>query len=165
MCIRDSLEDYNRLMGQNETLEEDEVLIYTTKMREYTADTIAFENENPMRVKKVVDNFADNGVDAMQVIPSLYIFVPDFQKIVAPLLGMENLTSGIVSLHWFYGFDLNCEDEKQIEIMDELGSRIDLLERENGEGTPITTYEAVAKERTSFYGLYGGCLLYTSRCV
>ncbi len=150
------LEDYNRLMGQNETLEEDEVLIYTTKMREYTADTIAFENENPMRVKKVVDNFADNGVDAMQVIPSLYIFVPDFQKIVDPLLGMENLTSGIVSLHWFYGFDLNCEDEKQIEIMDELGSRIDLLERENGEGTPITTYEAVAKERTSFYGLYGG---------
>lgn len=150
------LEDYNRLMGQNETLEEDEVLIYTTKMREYTADTIAFENENPMRVKKVVDNFADNGVDVMQVIPSLYIFVPDFQKIVEPLLGMENLTSGIVSLHWFYGFDLNCEDEKQIEIMDELGSRIDLLERENGEGTPITTYEAVAKERTSFYGLYGG---------
>ena len=109
-----------------------------------------------MRVKKVVDDFADNGVDAMQVIPSLYIFVSDFQKVVEPLLGMENLTSGIVSLHWFYGFDLNCEDEKQIEIMDELGRRIDLLEIESGEGAPITSYEAVAKERTSFYGLYGG---------
>ena len=108
------LEDYNRLMGQSETLEADEVLIYTTKMGEYTADTITFEDGNPMRVKKVVDDFADNGVDAMQVIPSLYIFVSDFQKVVEPLLGMENLTSGIVSLHWFYGFDLNCEDEKQI---------------------------------------------------
>lgn len=150
------LEDYNRLMGQSETLETDEVLIYTTKMGEYTADTITFEDGNPMRVKKVVDDFADNGVDAMQVIPSLYIFVSDFQKVVEPLLGMENLTSGIVSLHWFYGFDLNCEDEKQIEIMDELGRRIDLLEIESGEGAPITSYEAVAKERTSFYGLYGG---------
>ena len=150
------LEDYNRLMGQSETLEVDEVLIYTTKMGEYTADTITFEDGNPMRVKKVVDDFADNGVDAMQVIPSLYIFVSDFQKVVEPLLGMENLTSGIVSLHWFYGFDLNCEDEKQIEIMDELGRRIDLLEIESGEGAPITSYEAVAKERTSFYGLYGG---------
>lgn len=150
------LEDYNRLMGQSETLEADEVLIYTTKMGEYTADTITFEDGNPMRVKKVVDDFADNGVDAMQVIPSLYIFVSDFQKVVEPLLGMENLTSGIVSLHWFYGFDLNCEDEKQIEIMDELGRRIDLLEIESGEGAPITSYEAVAKERTSFYGLYGG---------
>ena len=150
------LEDYNRLMGQSETLEADEVLIYTTKMGEYTTDTITFEDGNPMRVKKVVDDFADNGVDAMQVIPSLYIFVSDFQKVVEPLLGMENLTSGIVSLHWFYGFDLNCEDEKQIEIMDELGRRIDLLEIESGEGAPITSYEAVAKERTSFYGLYGG---------
>ena len=150
------LEDYNRLMGQSETLEADEVLIYTTKMGEYTADTITFEDGNPMHVKKVVDDFADNGVDAMQVIPSLYIFVSDFQKVVEPLLGMENLTSGIVSLHWFYGFDLNCEDEKQIEIMDELGRRIDLLEIESGEGAPITSYEAVAKERTSFYGLYGG---------
>ena len=119
-------------------------------MREYTADTSAFENENPMRVKKVVDNFADNGVDAMQVIPSLYIFVPDFQKIVDPLLGMENLTSGIVSLHWFYGFDLNCEDEKQIEIMDELGSRIDLFERENGEGTQMCIRDSPMSDWTVY---------------
>ncbi|MFR5070842.1 MAG: hypothetical protein ACLTDS_01150 [Bianqueaceae bacterium] len=83
------LEDYNRLMGQNETLDPGEVLLYTTKSN-YEEDSIALGDGEPMKVKKVVPDFADNGVDAMQMIPSMYIFVPDFNKTLQPITNVAN---------------------------------------------------------------------------
>ena len=83
------LEDYNRLMGQSETLEPGEVLLYTTKSK-YEGDSIALGDGEAMKIKKVVPDFADNGVDAMQVIPSMYIFVPDFSETLRPLTDLAN---------------------------------------------------------------------------
>ena len=74
--------DYNRLMGENETLSEGEALIYTTKSS-YPFDTISLGGRTPLKVKKTVSDFADNGVDAMQIIPSVYLFVSDFDSVIA----------------------------------------------------------------------------------
>ena len=93
MCIRDRissytdvwqlfivpLEDYNRLMGEEKSLEEGEALLYTTKSV-YAYDTIALEDSKTLRVKEVVPDFVDNGTDAMQVVPSLFLFVPDIEE-------------------------------------------------------------------------------------
>ncbi len=150
------LEDYNRLMGQNETLEKGEALVYTTKGAGYGEDTISIGNGEALRVKKEVDDFADNGVDAMQMIPSIYIFVPDFETVAAPLLGEKNITTGTVSLHWFYGFDLSCEEEEQIAIAEDLRNYLRQMELENGADWLSASLESVEENRSAFYGLYGG---------
>lgn len=149
------LSDYNRLMGEDETLNPDEVLIYTTKSTEYQYDTIAFGDRGPLKVKKVVPTFADNGVDAMQVIPSLYIFISDFNATVEPLLSITDLRDQqLIEMHWFYGFDLSGNDAIQIAIQDQLEAAI-------GQTGLLTdnfhiNCEGAAKERSGFYGLYGG---------
>mgnify|MGYP005807055117 FL=1 len=150
------LEDYNRLMGQNETLEKGEALVYTTKGAGYGEDTISIGNGEALRVKKEVDDFADNGVDAMQMIPSIYIFVPDFETVAAPLLGEKNITTGTVSLHWFYGFDLSCEEEEQIAIAEDLRNYLRQMELENGADWLSASLESVEENRSAFFGLYGG---------
>lgn len=114
------LEDYNQLMHQEETLEPGEVLLYTTKSK-YEGDTIAVRDGEPMKVKKVVDEFVDNSVDAMQIIPSMYLFVPDPAEIVEPLSGLTTERGKpILGMHWLYGFDLDCKDELQMQIQGEL---------------------------------------------
>lgn len=149
------LSDYNRLMGEDETLNPDEVLIYTTKSTEYQYNTIAFGDREPLKVKKVVPTFADNGVDAMQVIPSLYIFISDFNATVEPLLSITDLRDQqLIEMHWFYGFDLSGNDAIQIAIQDQLEAAI-------GQTGLLTdnfhiNCEGAAKERSGFYGLYGG---------
>ena len=150
------LEDYNRLMGQNETLAPGEALVYTTKAVPYTQDTIQIGDQSPLTIKKEVPDFVDNGMDAMQMIPSLYLFVPDLTETAAPLL--EEAYSGeggSVNLHWYYGFDLNCDDNVQISILDQIQDGLNGTDFSDREFFS-TLCEVVAKERPGFYGLYGG---------
>ena len=94
------LEDYNRLMGQTETLQPGEALLYTTKQGNYDRNTIAIGEGEPLQIKKVVSDFADNGLDTMQMIPSLYLFVPNFNEVTAPLLELTDTDDrSIVDLH------------------------------------------------------------------
>ncbi len=154
-----SLEDYNKLMGQNETLALGEVLVYTTKS-DYAPQTIAVGDGQVLNVRKNLEEFADNGVDAMQVIPSIYIFVPDFVDFVNPLLPLvDSKGRAVLELHWYYGFDMEGSDDIQIAIQERLEAQLAQLSltRETGAaGGFWVACEGVAKERTGFYGLYGG---------
>lgn len=150
------LEDYNKVMGESKTLADDEVLIYSTKS-DYDYDTITLEDAGTWKVKEVVDDFTDNGNDVMSVIASVFIFVPDinkwenmFDEIVAKYGGENDLTS---YKHSYYAFDLSCSDEKQIEIENEISSRLKAIEDEQQINI---TVESVASERAGFYALYGG---------
>lgn len=151
------VEDYNRLMNQEETLEQGEVLLYTTKA-EYGGDTISIHDGETMKIKKKVSEFVDNGVDAMQIIPSMYLFVPDLAESIGPLEGLTTERgNSIVGLHWIYGFDLDCKDEVQIQIQNQLEnslSELSGLAQEGGEFS--VSCEGDARERAYFYGLYGG---------
>lgn len=150
------LEDYNRLMGTEETLEPGEVLLYTTKA-EYQGDTIAIRDGEPMKVKKAVDGFVENGTDAMQMIPTMYLFVSDFSEALGPLAGLINESGNpVISLHWLYGFDLDCEDEVQIQIQQQLEAGLQEKGMENGAEAFSVFCEGAAQERAGFYGLYGG---------
>ena len=149
------LEDYNRPMGQTETLQPGEALLYTTKQGNYDRNTIAIGEGEPLQIKKVVSDFADNGLDTMQMIPSLYLFVPNFNEVTAPLLELTDTDDrSIVDLHWFYGFDLDCDDEMQISIQKQLSQGLQQFSKE--EGAFFTLLEGVAQERAGFSGLYGG---------
>ena len=152
-----SLDDYNRLMGQQETLRDDEVLIYTTIENGYTEETIAIDNAKPMKVKKAVTHFTDNGIDAVETVPSLYIFVPDLEQYLAPLMdATDDNGNPAIELHWFYGFDLECDDEIQIQIYRQIQNGLGQLSFSSEDDSFIIQCESVVNERQVFYGLYGG---------
>ena len=154
-----SIEDYNRLMGANETLQKGEVLIYTTRDEVYEGDTIAVGESESYVIKEKVKDFADNGIDSMQVIPSLYIFVPNFEELagqLTKLLGVAQKTDAgadVVSLHWFYGFDLSCDQQTQVDITMDIEDM--LPDYESRTGCSVLCEGALMK-RTDYYALYGG---------
>ncbi len=153
------IEDYNRLMGTNETLSSGEAIVYTTRNTQYTESAISVNGSVSHRIKKQVENFADNGVDAIQMFPSMYLFVSDFDGVAAQLLQTSQNTEGMsVALHWYYGFDLSCDDSTQRLLMEQLLKEIDLPEGISPEGSDTfrISCESVAEERDNFYATYGG---------
>ncbi|HIS05256.1 MAG TPA: ABC transporter permease [Candidatus Fimenecus stercoravium] len=148
-----SLEDYNRLMGASETLAEDEVMVYVTKDQTYDAPTLTIGTGEPLQVKKQAESFVDNGVDAMQVIASLYIIVPDFDAAVAAFSEQQTPAE----LNYIYAFDLSCSDDAQIALQQEMDAALSEIETQAGEGSGFNLLlEGVASERSFFYGMYGG---------
>ena len=148
-----SLEDYNRLMGASETLADDEVMVYTTKDQTYDAPTLTIGTGEPLKVKKQAESFVDNGVDAMQVIASLYIIVPDFDAAVTAFSEQQTPAE----LNYIYAFDLSCSDDAQIALQQEMDAALSEIETQAGEGSGFNLLlEGVASERSFFYGMYGG---------
>lgn len=155
------VEDYNRIMGKNVTLDEDEAIIYTTKMGQYDNSTIAIGNSDPLRIKEKVTDFVDNGVDAMQIFPSMCIFVSDFNEKIEPIKAYKNNNGDpIIQYSWFYAFDLDLDDETQIELEKTLSNKMLAIQKqvvsETGNEDFYIVCEGVSAERAGFYGLYGG---------
>lgn len=150
------LSDYNRLMGKEETLEPNEVLVYATKS-EMQEPELSVEGYGILKVKKYVPEFVDNGVDAMQIMPSVFIFVSDFERLVTAFEGKADLEGNrLAQDYWYYGFDLGCSDEQQIKIQTEISEAIRSLQISDAGFPTIADCEGVASERAGFYGLYGG---------
>ena len=144
--------DYNRVVGAHETLEEDEVLIYSTKELSYGEDTIRLGDGPEYTVKKQVSQFVKNGIDSMQIFPTVYLFVNDPEALIKPV---ENVTIGEsesspLIYQWYYGFDLSCDQEAQEALYEVLMNRL--------ENTPdfFVYGECAAAERGYLYGMYGG---------
>lgn len=153
------LDDYNRLMRSDETLEPGEALIYTTKGSDYNEDTIRFDGCDPLTIRAHAGGFANNAVDAMQVFPSMFLFVPDFQEVVSSISGAAEASGqNPLVLHWYYGFDLECGDDDQIEIERQISEDISALIQEQPSEFDDLQFlvEGAASERGELYGLYGG---------
>lgn len=73
------IEDYNAVMGTNETLAPDEVIVYGYRMK-YKYDTVTLGDGKTYKVKKTVDSFLIDGDSAVNIASSIYIFVPDFKS-------------------------------------------------------------------------------------
>ena len=146
------LADYNRVVGAQETLEEDEVLIYSTKELSYGEDTIRLGDGPVYTVKKQVSQFVKNGIDSMQIFPTVYLFVNDPEALIKPVENviMEDSGSSPLIYQWYYGFDLSCDQEAQEALYEVLMNRL--------ENTPdfFVYGECAAAERGYLYGMYGG---------
>lgn len=153
-----SLEDYNRLMGEQEELADGEALMYTTKEDSYTYHTVELGEGITLSVSGQVDDFADNGVDAMQIVPSMYLFVPDFSSVMERLGELSKDSEAFtISPHWFYGFDLDGDDAMQKMISGRLRESLRDMEGAEGDETFFhVLMESAAEERADTYGIYGG---------
>ena len=141
------LSDYNRLMGKSETLGDGEAIICSTNEMAYDEAYVSL-GQIKLDVVKKADRFIADGDDAMQIIPSFYIFVGDFERVVSDIMAQGEGWDGSY-LKWMYGFDLDCQPQKQIEIYK------DMVQRLKAESS-LVSIESAANERDSFYALYGG---------
>lgn len=150
------LEDYNALTEGQETLNEDEVMIYTDKA-EYRQDTISFQNGKTYRVKRIVDRFANSREEAMSIIPAMTIFVPDLE---AALSGMglegEDGNDPPLTFRWNYHFDGDISGEEQISLCRTLQELLWSGERQAQYGYSSCRVESRAQRREDYYGLNGG---------
>lgn len=151
-----TLADYNRLMGRNETLSDGEAIIYTTK-KGYSYDTLTITEYGTFQIKKQAEAFVPNGVDAAQIIPSVFIFVKD-EAVVKELydlqLGIYGENSSDMIDH--YAFDLSCDADKQIEITKELSDSIIRLREERPDDWAGVGMDGFESSKSDFYALYGG---------
>ncbi len=148
------LEDYNSMMGKQQTLEQDEVLIYPYRT-EYTASTFQMSEGPEYQVKEVVDDWISNGNSAMTVIPTLFVFVPDLEAAVAPWQSLANFKGDpLVQYCWYYGFDLDLTAQEKIDLYKELRDTdwIDVPDQFYASAN----WECLESERSSYYSLFGG---------
>lgn len=149
------IEDYNRLMGQNETLGENEVLVYKTKLSDYDESTINIDGTGDLKIKKYVEDYIGYGVDMSMANSSVYVFVPNYDAFIAQFDGItEPNGNPVLSKHYITGFDLDCDDLVQLTILNEIHDSVS--SSVSGPGIDSVTTDGIAGSRTLFLGLYGG---------
>lgn len=141
--------DYNRIMGENETLEADEVLIFPFRTT-YSSQTFQVAGGQTYRVRKLVDSWIGDGDSAASITPTLVIFVPELEAAVAPL------SADPPTYRWRYGFDLGLPDEEQIRIFLQLHNTDWSLVSKLPGAVLHSRVESRAYNRDDFYGTYGG---------
>ena len=111
------LEDYNQIMGTSETVGEGEALIYATKT-DFKYDEITLDGIGTFRTKEAEAGFVANETDTMQIMPSLFIFVPDVSGAVDAIndLLIKMGQDERAYIQDYYGFDLSCGEDEQSEI-------------------------------------------------
>lgn len=151
-----SLADYNQITGNNETLSEGEAIIYTAK-DQYNYSSITLDEYGTFAIKKRAEDFAENGTDAMIGIPSVYIFVKDeavIEELYELQLGIYGQYHSM--MHDYYGFDLDCDEDKQAEIGTEILDNIMTLKEEHPDDWRGVSFDCAANDRVEFYAMYGG---------
>lgn len=149
------IEDYNKLMGKNETLGENEVLVFTAKLSNYKESTLNIDSTGELKIKKYVDDYIGYGRDMSITNSSIYVFVNDYDEFVKQFEDIlsPNGTPAAYS-HYVTGFDLDCDNSKQITLIYAVHEKIS-----TGNILPQTasvSTDGAAYSRDMFLGLYGG---------
>lgn len=147
-----SLEDYNRMTGSKETLEDNEVL-ECSSLREYEYDTVTLEGMDTWSIKKHLDGFRPNGDAMVSIINYTYFVVKDFDAVLARAeeSGMFERGSRLT----FLSIDTDADAETQIQIARTIEGRVGEL-RAADENFPSVRTDCKERERSDFYGLYSG---------
>ena len=152
------LEDYNRVMGQNVALAPNQALLYTTQVADYDQDVVALQSGVTLTIADRVDSFLPTGDDVANVSPVMYLFVPNFEEVVSPLLPLTNREgSFLMDMNWYFGFDLDGSDQAQIALFADVAAGLESMDLSAGEDSYFTVRcECRADQREGFFSLYGG---------
>ena len=82
---------------------------FIRRKTEYGYDEICFDDGTKWKVKEEVPEFIKNGIDSMQVMPSMFIFVKDMDT-VQEYYEKWKVVQGepLLEINDYYGFDLDC---------------------------------------------------------
>lgn len=143
-----SLTDYNTATGENKTLKNGEIMIYSNR-QDFEYPVLKLFDKEYTVVEKL-DHFLGNGILAANIASSQFIVVPDGQDI-EELYGLqkEALTDIAGNIRCFYGFDTDADKDGQNAFY------ADLLHMFTANGYQGTV-ESKVDSRQSFIGIYGG---------
>ncbi|MDE7195205.1 MAG: ABC transporter permease, partial [Oscillospiraceae bacterium] len=151
--------EYREFTGENIELAEDEAIIYC-KMKPYNSDTLRLDGFGTFNIKKQLGSFEIIGNDAADIMPSMYLFVKDMgvlEDIYDFQLEVYEYPSRIT---FYYGFDLDCDEDKKLEIYDDIRHGIwdeaGPFSEDSGYFDTAVSGNCVESERADFYALYGG---------
>ena len=151
-----SIEDYNRIMNLQQTLSDGQVLMYTTK-QEYSQSTLTIGDMAPLAVQQASEGFIGNNIDSMQIFPSMFLFVSDFDSMAQTLTSLPGANGeNLAELEWFYGFDLSCDSQEQIEIYQSVKNVMQQSGYPDSQTLSYVRCDSAAQDRDSFFGLHGG---------
>lgn len=151
------LSSYNKCMGTQETLADDEVMIHCVR-RNYDDTTIALNDGTVWQVKKQLNNMMGSGDAAMNMLPTVFVVVPDFNEAIHSF----NAELGNISEEYLcrpelmYGFDADISAEEQINLSNALSDRLRELDISGEGGFYSSSVECKEQERADYYGLFGG---------
>lgn len=146
-----SLEDYNKILDKDEKLKRDEAMIYVTH-GEYNHEYLGLEGGKSLKVIKVLGEFIDDPDAAMNIIPTLFVVVDDFENCVKPF---ESSEQNMMVFKWIYGFDTSISDEKQMEMYKEIGKECYEVVDQSNEIDHVLC-ESLAYNKEDFYSNFGG---------
>ena len=140
------LEDYNRMMGTQEALEDGECLLYCSRLR-YSWDSFALEGGPALHVKKILTECFDIGSAVANITPTVVLVTKDAQGFMAGATG---------AYRWVCGFDAPETDREQAIALKLSGDLSDL--GEDIPGLQMTRVDSREDGRIGFYELNGSLL-------
>ncbi|WP_124098418.1 ABC transporter permease [Ruminococcus sp. Marseille-P6503] len=150
-----TIDEYNRLMDKNETIADDEIIIYATKT-DYKYDELTIDGFGTMKIKKQADEFISNGEESSTALSSIFVFVSDMKKIDEIDSFQKKMYGENASiLEDYYGFDLDCGEEAEIRVTKDIEKKISSLESKD-KAFPNVSIEGLAEKKQSFYSMFGG---------
>ena len=149
-----SIDDYNTMMGTNETLADDECFVYCDRLK-YQWDTFTMEYGSTYKVKKQLDDFQVDGDSSAMVMPTVFLVVDDIYAFSEPVKDMKNNNGDPMMMYdWRCGFDVDTA-EAEYEITANLNEMFRNLYTENNEAFYSFHVESREAMREAFYDLYG----------
>lgn len=150
-----SLDDYNRLAGHGETLNNGEALV-AVKDGYFEEKQLNINDAVSLTVAKEDNSFANVTKNGVELTHFMYVAVPDFDEVISSLNSVMNTEEGRhIWYQWVYGYDLNGDDDIQLQIRDKIYEGLDDLGVFDEEQGSDIDCDSVAAERSGFYGLYG----------
>ena len=145
------LEDYNRMTNQNLSLNDGEIYVYSDR-EAYGQDSLRVLG-NTFSIRDTLEEFAGNGMDNAQIVPTYYLVVKDF-SVLQELEQKQKEAYGenASSVRLYYGFDLDTQEEQEEIVYEKLTQQLMSEEGESFDGY----IESRSHYRHDFFALYGG---------
>lgn len=151
--------DYNTATGENVSLKDGEALV-CTKGCEYDRDSFRFKGVE-LKIVGEFESFAAFGDMNAAVTPSVMFVIPDMETLRS-LDGITNEYSGypVLAVHWFYGYDLDANEETQINVYNDQQKALgELGAMTSAEAEPTDFFyycDCLAQSRGDFFQSFGG---------
>lgn len=152
-----SLADYNGMTERNVQLAPDEILMHTVR-ETYEYDTLTINGGTTFRVKETLDEFPGSGDMMANVIPPMFLVVPNLAETFRELNGLIDFTGDrMLALSWNYAFDTGVSTETQIVVRDQIKNYLDEYDGEDDK-LWLQACSSRERERAGFYGTFVGIL-------
>ena len=149
-----SIDDYNNMMGTNETLADDECFVYCDRLN-YQWDTFTMEYGATYKVKAQLDDFQVDGDTAAMIMPTVFLVVDDIYVFSEPVKDMKNSNGAPMMMYdWRCGFNVDTTDieNKTSENLKEMFRNMYIENNDAFYSYSVQNRDAM---RASFYDVYG----------